>query len=307
MRIITAGGSYADIDVYGGITAYAELLQKQGVEARAVTTATLNDSIPPIVRSWNVSLDRAYTPNPSDSYTLVDISEPKYFEDFVDSKHIDEIIDHHPGLEKFWQEQIGDHAIIEHVGAACTQIYEKWEKAGLVAEISETSARLLMCGILDNTLNFGADITTDRDHAAYAALKAHANLPEDWPAQYFRDCQQAILHDLAGSLQNDTKTPHLRTYPYPTAVGQLAFWDGRDVANQSRGIFKQVISAKEPHWFMNVISISEKKSYFVTDIPEMQDWLSNTLGVTFIDDIAEAERMWLRKEILKADITREAR
>jgi inorganic pyrophosphatase len=185
-------------------------------------------------------------------------------------------------------------------------VLEKWEKAGLTAEISETSARLLMCGILDNTLNFGADITTKRDHAAYAKLKEYAGLPEDWPAQYFRDCQQVIMQDLANSLRNDTKTPHLRTYTSPTAVGQLALWDGGDIARQSQQVFKQSISVKEPHWFMNIISISENKSYFVTDVPETKAWLSDVLGITFNDNIAEANRMWLRKEILKADIDREA-
>ena len=304
MRIITAGSSYADIDVYGGIIAYAELLQKQGIEAQAVTTAVLNDSIPPIVRAWEVSLAREYTPRPDDTFTLVDISDPKYFEKFVDIERIDDIIDHHPGLEDFWQERIGDRAVIEHVGAACTQVFEKWERAGLLDQMSETSARLLMCGILDNTLNFGAVITTDRDHKAYDVLNKRANLPDDWPAQYFRDCQAVIMQDLARSLKNDTKTPHFRTFPHPVAVGQLAVWDAADIARQSEGVFKQVISAMESDWFMNVISIGEKKSYFVTDAPKLQAWLSDLLGITFEDNVAAADRMWLRKEMMKADIDR---
>ena len=302
MRIITAGASYSDIDVYGGITAYAELLQKQGIPARAVTTAVLNDSIPPSVRAWNVALERTYTPQPDDTYTLIDISEPEYFEDFVDLDHIDEIIDHHPGLEDFWHKRIGDHALIESVGAACTQVTEKWEQAGLMHQISETSARLLMCGILDNTLNFGAVITIERDHKAYATLEKYANLPDDWPTQYFHECEQVILQDLATSLKNDTKTPTLKTYPYPAAIGQFALWDAGAIAKKSEAIFKQVISAREPHWFMNAISIGENKSYLVTDVPEMKQWLSDVLGVTFVGNIAEADHMWLRKEILKADI-----
>ena len=302
MRIITAGPTYSDIDVYGGITAYAELLQKQGIAAQAVTTAQLNDSIPPLVREWKVKLAREYTPTPDDSYTLIDVSEPDYFEKFVDIDRIDEIIDHHPGFEQFWRERIGDRALIEPVGAACTQVVEKWQQAGLIDQISETSARLLMCGILDNTLNFGAAITTERDYRAYDTLKIYANLPEDWPAHYFRDCEQVILQDLAASLKNDTKTPILRTYPHATAVGQLALWDAKSIVEESEEIFRQVISTVRPHWFMNAISISENKSYFVTDVQEMKQWLTTILGVTFVGNIAEADRMWLRKEIFKADI-----
>lgn len=303
MKIITAGPNYSDIDVYGGITAYAELLRKQGFKAQAVTTAKLNDSIPPLVRAWKVDLAREYVPRPEDTYTLIDVSEPGYFEKFVDMDRIDEIIDHHPGFEDFWEERIGNNAQIEPVGAACTQVAEKWEQAGLIDQISETSARLLMCGILDNTLNFGANITKKRDHKAYAVLKGYANLPEDWPAQYFRDCQQVIMEDLAASLKHDTKTPTLRTYPHSAAVGQLALWDAAAIAKESEEIFKQVISAVQPHWFMNAISISEKKSYFITDVPEMKQWLSDLLNVTFEGNIAEADRMWLRKEIFRADIS----
>jgi len=101
MKIITAGPKYSDIDVYGGITAYAELLRKQGFEAQAVTTAKLNDSISPIIRVWKVDLAREYTPQPNDTYTLIDVSEPGYFEKFVDLDRVDEIIDHLRGLRIF--------------------------------------------------------------------------------------------------------------------------------------------------------------------------------------------------------------
>lgn len=53
---------------------------------------------------------------------------------------------------------------------------------------------------------------------------------------------------------------------------------------------------------MNLISISEKRSYFVTDDPEMKAWLSSLLDVHFEGNVAKADRMWLRKEIAKADI-----
>jgi inorganic pyrophosphatase/exopolyphosphatase len=66
----------------------------------------------------------------------------------------------------------------------------------MLGEMGQASARLLMCGILDNTLNFGAKITTERDRRAYQELSKIADLPEDWPAQYFAACQAGIVHDL---------------------------------------------------------------------------------------------------------------
>ena len=302
MRIITAGASYTDIDVYGGITAYAELLRKQGQEALAVTTAPLNESIPPIVREWPVELATEYTSNADDTYTLIDVSEPDFFETFVVMDRVDAIIDHHPGQEVFWHERIGDKARIEHVGAACTQVYEEWVAAGLIGEISQTSARLLMCGILDNTLNFGAKITNERDHAAYQALRQYADLPDDWPSVYFRDCQKTILADLVTAIKNDTKNPKLVTDALQPAIGQLALWDGAAIAERFGPTFKQVLGDMNELWCMNLISIGEGRSYFITDNTVMQDWLHKVLGVTFDGNIAAADRMWLRKEIFKADI-----
>jgi len=303
MKIVTAGARYADIDAYAGCVAYAELLQKQGHTAKAVIEAVPNQSIPAIVRDWPTNIVTKYTPSDSDRFILIDVSEPEYFEHFVDQARIEEVIDHHPGLEEYWKDRIGTGAIIEHVGAACTQIFEKWERAELVSQISETSARLLMCGILDNTLNFGAKITTDRDHHAYAELSKIANLPQGWPAQYFSACQAGIVADLPQAVKDDTKTmDSFKTFTNAIEVGQLAIWDGQELATRSFDTFKKTLQADQPFWFMNVISIKDGRSYFVTDEPAVQTWLTDLLGVQFDGDIAAADRMWLRKEIKKADI-----
>lgn len=305
MKIITSGARYIDIDAYAGCVAYAELLQKQDQAAQAVSTGVLNQSIPTIVRGWAVDFKTTYDPAEGDTFTLIDVSEPDYFESFVDRTRIDEVIDHHPGFEAYWQECIGEGATIEHVGAACTQVFEKWAQAELDAEMSETSARLLMCGILDNTLNFGAKITTKRDHHAYDALSQIANLPEDWPAQYFGACQSEIVADLPQAIRDDTKTmAGFKTFPDAIAVGQMAIWDGAALATDSFETFKAVLSADQPRWFMNLISIKDGSSYFVTDDVAAQAWLAALLGVTFEGNVAIANRMWLRKEIKKADIVK---
>jgi inorganic pyrophosphatase len=302
MKIVTAGARYADIDAYAGCIAYAELLQKQGQAAQAVIEAPLNQSIPPLVRRWSTTLQTTYQPASDDTFILVDVSEPDYFEAFVNHDRIDEVIDHHPGLEAYWQERIGDGAILEHVGAACTQIFEKWEQAGLLDQMSQTSARLLMCGILDNTLNFGAKITTDRDHHAYAELAKIAQLSETWPADYFGACQEEIVRDLSQAIQDDAKMMNFKTFPDTIEVGQLAIWDGPEVATQAFETVKRTLQSGQPLWLMNIISIKDGRSYFITDVADVQAWLTELLDVSFDGTLATADRMWLRKEIKKADI-----
>jgi inorganic pyrophosphatase len=301
MKIVTAGAAYMDIDAYAGCVAYAELLQHQGHDAQAVSTATLNESIPELIRAWSAPLKTTYTPDANDTFTLIDISEADKLESFVELDRIDAVIDHHPGLEAFWHDRIGDKARIEQVGTACTQVYECWKESGLLDSISELSARLLICGILDNTLNFGAAIASQRDKTAYADLLTRANLPSDWPTQYFAACEASIVADPAAVLAIGTKTINYRTFAEPMRVGQLVVWDGAKLLTANQDAFEAVLLQDGPHWFINIVSLSENKSYLFTRSPAVRVWLSELLDVTFTGDYAAAGRMWLRKEIMKED------
>ncbi|HSW91045.1 MAG TPA: hypothetical protein VLG09_00180 [Candidatus Saccharimonadales bacterium] len=303
MRVITSGAAYIDIDAYACIVAYAELLRIQGVEAVALTTAPLNESISKTVRSWHVSLETKYTPSLSDTFTLIDVSDPGHFDKVVDLTRVDEVIDHHPGFESYWQEHIGDDAHIEFIGAACTLVYEQWKAAGLLEKMSVTSARLLVCGILDNTLNFGASVTTQRDIDAYDALLAQADLPDNWTAHYFTECQEVILSDPVTAIRNDTKVLMFKSFDKPVCIGQLVVWDGDQVIAQHEKALRESLVQTRSEWLINLISVGDRKSYFVTDNPHIQKWLSKLLDIQFNNVSAVATRPWLRKEIIQEDIS----
>jgi inorganic pyrophosphatase/exopolyphosphatase len=302
MRVVTSGSRYLDIDAYAGIIAYAELLRAQGEKAEAVSKAPWNESISKTARSWPTGLKTEYTPGKNDTFALIDVSDPEYFDRFVDLARVDEVIDHHPSFEQYWQERIGEKAHIEFIGAACTLVYERWVAEGLADKMSGTSAKLLVSGILDNTLNFGARVTTERDKAAHAALVAHANISDGWTAQYFTECQEAILADAATSIRNDAKVLTPKTFPHQLGAGQLVVWDAEEVLSKHRAIIEQELKALKPEWFMNLVSVGEGSSYFVCQDPAVQAWLADLLGVKFDGDVAKAGRMWLRKEIIKQDL-----
>lgn len=302
MKIVTSGAKYIDIDAYAGCVAYAELLQLQGEDALAVCTAPLNESVSDTVRSWNAPIKNAYEPSENDEYILIDVSESDQFDTIVDLEKVSEVIDHHPGFEQYWQDKIGDKATIEFIGAACTLVYESWKSANLLDKMSVTSARLLICGILDNTLNFGAKVTTPRDIEAYKALLEIADLPDNFTAQYFTECQNAILQDLTVAIQNDTKILQFRTFEQPISVGQLVVWDGNKILQENQEIIRQTLDSIKPDWFMNLVNVGEGNSYFITENLGVQSWLSELLKVSFNNNVAVADHLWLRKEIIKQDI-----
>lgn len=301
MKVVTSGSPYIDIDGYGGCIAYAELLRLQGKEAIAASNAIWNESITASVRAWGGELRTQYHSRPGDTFVLIDVSEPTFFDKFVRQDAVSEVIDHHPGFETYWQERLGDKAIIDFIGAACTLVYEQFVAAGKLDVMGQTSARLLLTGILDNTLNFKAHVTTDRDKKAYNQLMRRANLAADWPAQYFGECQQAITADLETAIKNDVKSmKHIKGLP--DWLGQLVVWDAATLLEKYS---PQIIDIMRAHavsgaWAMNVVSISEGKNYLLADDEAVQASLAKILNTSFRDGLAVTDRLWLRKEIMKA-------
>lgn len=303
MKIVTSGTRYIDIDAYAGCIAYAELLQLQGHAAKAVCEAQWNESISKSVRGWKAPLETVYTPSDDDTFVLIDISDPEHFEKFVGLERVSEVIDHHPGLEQYWYDRIGEDAHIEFIGAACTQVYEQWKTAGFMDKMSPITAKLLITGILDNTLDFGAEVTTERDKTAYADLVHRAELPDDWTAQYFTECQEAILADVHVAIVNDSKIHNFSSLSLTMGVGQLVIWDAKKVLRDHMADIEETMSKVNSDWFLNLVNISERKSYLVCRDAGIQSWLSDLLSVHFDGTVAQADRLWLRKEIIKKDLS----
>ena len=300
MIVVTAGSAYLDIDSYAGCIAYAELLNLQGHQAVAASTAPLNYSITKDVLRNDIDLN-AYKPTPSDEFVLVDISVKEFFDPIAVSDKVVEIIDHHPGHEAYWKERLGEKAQIETIGAACTQVHERWMAANMLESMKPTTAKMLAAGILDNTLNFTASVTKDRDHSAYADLKRIAGLGDDFPAKYFSEVQRAIEADLENAIKTDTKTI-TETDNVPRTFGQIVAWDGAAIAHRESGRIASVMEKIDDDWGVNVISISEEKSYFVAKNITSQQKFSDLFGVTFTDGVSEPYPSILRKEILRAAI-----
>jgi inorganic pyrophosphatase/exopolyphosphatase len=303
MKIVTSGIKFLDIDAYAGCVAYAELLNLQGIKAIGFSSAELNESVTQTIRSWNAPFSASYTPSDKDSFIIIDVSQPDFIDNNVDLERVEEIIDHHTGYEKFWKEKIGSKANIEFIGAASTLVYESWQKAKLFDRISETSARLLISGILDNTLNFEAEVTTDRDHRAYQELSKVANLPQDWAAQYFKECEESIFADIENALVNDTKIMKFQTLNSDNvAFGQLVVWDAKRAIVEYREIIEKTMASKSEDWFINAVSIGDGQSFLLASNNKVIDWAERILNVKFDNRLARAERLWLRKEIVKQDL-----
>lgn len=297
MRVVTSGCAYLDIDAYACCIAYAELLNHQGIQARAVSSAPLNFSICASVLGWKALLDD-YRPRADDEFVLVDVSDPHHFDPIVVLDQVREVIDHHPGFEIHWAHTLGADAEIRPIGAAATLVFQRWERSGLLPKMSRHSAALLATAILDNTLNFTGKMTASLDIWAYEVLARRAGLTADWPQRYFSECQAAIEADLEVALAADMK--HMTaTRNLPQLIAQMTVWDAQGLLQRHHAAIEQWLAAQGEDWLLNAISIRERKSYWLAGPLHSQQKLSLLLAVHWQGAHAVLGRAMQRKELLK--------
>ncbi|MBR4350722.1 MAG: DHH family phosphoesterase [Bacilli bacterium] len=294
MIVITVGKSYIDIDGYASSIAYRELLRLKGIESKFVSNATVNYSIIDSLKS-NYTVDN-YLVNSNDKYIVLDLSDKSYFPDFVDENNIIEIIDHHPGYEDYWNSKIGCNALIEPIGSVATIIVEKYEQDNLLDKMNKDVAMLLMAAILDNTLNFTANITTERDKEAYKKLEVLIN-EYDYASKYFSECQKYIEDNLKESIDNDIKIQKVSEH-LPNVFGQLTIWNADDLLRQ-KDLINQIMSNYNNEWMLNIISLNNNSSYIMYSGDSVKNKLVELLDCKEENGILIKTPAMLRKEIIK--------
>ena len=292
--IITSGRKYIDIDAYASMMAYRELLKViDNNNIIASTTATLNQSVPPLILDLKYSLDVPID-NENNEYILLDVSNPDFFDEQVKPSKIIEIIDHHAGFEQHWATYPNIKTQIEFIGSVCTLIYEKIIQSGHIEILDTDLCKLLVAGILDNTLNLKASITTDRDRSAYNELLRLGKVPEDFYKEYFFACETEITKDFEKAIKDDLKIE--KAGILPEVIGQMIVLN-LDNFDQEK---MNEIFAAYPEWMMNVMLLEEGKSYIYFG----GDGVGQRLEQLFdkkcrSDNLLVLDKFLLRKQIMK--------
>lgn len=297
MVIVTSGSKYIDIDAYAGCIAYANLLNLKGIKAKAVSTATYNESITKSLMNLNIKLDE-YEENENNEFVIVDVSNKEYFDNIVKEDSIIEVIDHHVGYEGYWKRRLDENAKIEFIGSVATIIVEEYENANCLSKMSKDIAILLMSAILDNTLNFKAKITTNRDKIAYKKLQDIAKTKENYAEEYFLECQLKIEENLKYSIENDTKVEEINTI-LPIVFGQLIIWNNIISEKNNKKIMYDTLNNIGNDWMINIVCLAEGKSYIIAPNIKTQNNLERLFNKHFENDIMQLDDVYLRKEIIK--------
>ena len=205
--IVTSGSAYIDIDVLACSLALNFLHKLCGRESIACHTGKMNGTIPESIKlEVNELFEKKLPYFGKLKYALVDVSNPKHFESFIEDEKIIEIYDHHFGFEKYWKDKIGKSAHIEHVGSCATLIWEQYFKLNKAHQLPESIAKLLYLAIVSNTLNLQAFITTDRDIAAQTGIEKLGFITAELITEYYSHIEHQLLNDFKDVLLSDVKT-----------------------------------------------------------------------------------------------------
>ena len=296
MKIITAGNKYLDIDAYASGIAYAVLLNGLGIESCFVSGAKLNKSIPEFVKNFEFEANTTYVPLEDDEFILVDVSNPDFFDKIVDKNKIIEVIDHHTGFEEYWDKHECKNQI-EFIGSVATIIFEKFVQFKKTDLLSQNLCKLLICAILDNTLNLKGSITTKRDIDAFNKLMKIGKIHSSFVTEYFIACQHEIDENILTAIENDIKMEFVNI-DFPEVFGQITIYDKDKVFDKLSSIAVLFEKFNKP-WMINIICLKDGKSYIYTTNTTAQRQLENLFKIQFNSNILKLESLMLRKEILK--------
>ncbi len=300
MKIVTSGSRYIDIDAYAGCISYSYLLNLKGIQSKAVSTAKLNESITKKLLELDIKLNK-YKPTEDDEFIIIDVSDKNFFDNIVKENKITEVIDHHTGFEDYWKQRLGNNSKIEFIGSVVTIIFELYEKENLQDKITKDIAYLMMSAILDNTLNFKAKVTNNRDIIAYQKLEKIIEDSENYASKYFLQCQEIIERDLKKALENDTKIG-IVSKKLPNVFSQLAVWNKNNILDKKKLIF-DTLNNFGNNWILNLICLEEGKSYIIASNDLVLQDIKNLLNGNINQYYLECEDVWLRKEIIKQSET----
>ncbi|EKE25267.1 MAG: Inorganic diphosphatase PpaC [uncultured bacterium] len=183
-KIVVIGHKNPDTDSIISALVGAEYLEKVlGKNAKAYRAGILNNETKFILEKWEVEIPEEINPSIEiESVCLVDHNEVSQLAEGVDYNKVDFVIDHHKvaiTTEKpFFMR-------LEPIGSTSSLLAKMFFEKGEFP--SEVTSKLLLSGILSDTLNFTSPTTTQEDKEFAQKLNEIAKLDvESYVAEMFK-------------------------------------------------------------------------------------------------------------------------
>ena len=160
------GHKASDSDTVCSAIAYANLLNKLGIDAKAMITGPINNETKYILEKTNIQIPEILYDASNTNIIMVDHSEYAQAVDNLIDGNIVGIIDHH-GVGSI---NVGHQVLYnaKPIGSTATIVWLNFLNYGI--DIDEDIAQILLGAILSDTDNLTSSTTIDLDKKAYDAL-----------------------------------------------------------------------------------------------------------------------------------------
>ncbi len=298
MKLLVTPYKNPDLDGTACAFGYAEFLRKNGRNVVAAVFGKPHREAQFVLDKFNIPAleDAEKVVNNVDKIIIVDASDLRGLSDKIQPEKVVEIIDHRKIHEahKFPNAK----AQIELVGSAATLIAEKFYNNKTT--ISPESAELLFSAIISNTINFQANVTTERDHKMADWLKTKFSLPDNYTHEMFSDKSQ-FKKSLKETIIDDFATFHFNNYHL--GIAQLEIIKINEFIRENLVEIKKILDElkKEKSLtliFLTCIDLEEAFNEIVVIDEDTQKFVEQALKVKFEDGVTKRNGILMRKEIV---------
>ncbi len=300
--VVTAGRGHIDIDVLACALTYRDALRVQGLDSLVALQGHYNSTVPPSIQQWPIEFETELPEDGEFRFVVVDVSDYRFFADFVKLEDVCEVIDHHHGFEEYWSSRLGEHATVEPVGACATLVWEALDSR-LRSEVTALNANLLLAAIISNTLNLQANVTTDRDRQALEEVSKLADSPPGWIESYYREISEEVEGDFVDAVRRDRKRVTIHGEDF--VIGQIELWDAAGLLQREELLAEirtglGVTSGSAERWILSVPSIRHGHNYLFSS----EEWIQGAFRKLFNAEfngsgVGKTPGLLMRKELLK--------
>lgn len=290
--------SYAnpDIDRTACSIAYAEYLKKTGQDA-VYGVFGVPQREPQFVYNY-LQIQPVQAEQYLKDYTniiIVDGSDVRWLPKEITIENVVEVIDHRAvnDADKFTNAKIQ----IELVGSAATLIAEKFMTTSI--PITHESTIFLCAAIVSNTINFKANVTTDRDKKAADWLKSQTIIPEDFVKQMF-DYKSQLLEPLDQIIVKEFTW--IEAGNKKVGIAQLEVTKVAELLQNRKQEIINILSnlqhdKKLDYIFLTAIDIEKGTNTFLAFDSQSQKLVQQALNIKFDTDTVTREGVMMRKTI----------
>ena len=289
-----------DLDGTSCMYAYAELLNKMGTKASYYIWGEPKKEVGIVCKMFGIKLAGIDELKENYEYIAVDLNGIDQMHDIVNANNLVEIIDHH-SISRHIPEYVNIQRVqIDKLGAAATIVAERFRSNGITP--SREAAILLYYGIVSNSINFKAKITSTRDIEIAKWLKEqYIEISEEKISDIFEQKSKIDDCDLRREMECEI----------PLTVGKKAIFIGQlEIANFDEfltkkndkliSILKQIKNENNPDYiYINCIDILKGVTWILTIDDDSSNMIKDIFGIEINNGIGKADRIIQRKDMTK--------